>query len=169
MVKLLQIFRNFYNSIRKILIYYFPGVATYWDLPTPCRINHKVYGLGKYYLDFKKKYFYPGTISEKGIPLYKFNGETKDCFHPTVICNYAMAIHSMMFMMEYTDKLLNEQFLIQADWLVENQQNLVNGAGWYLKFEVPEYSLNAPWISALTQGEAMSVLCRAYALSKKEI
>lgn len=75
----------------------------------------------------------------------------------------------MMFKMEFTDKSLNEQFLTQADWLVENQQNLVNGAGWYLKFEVPEYSLNAPWISALTQGEAISVLCRAYALSKKEI
>lgn len=52
-------------------------------------------------------------------------------------------------------------FLANADWLVEN----INDDGeWPLTQDVTvgQYTVEAPWCSALSQGLAMSVLCRAF-------
>ncbi len=58
---------------------------------------------------------------------------------------------------EYRDKFLN-----QADWLVENSINWKSsGKVWNINYDIPEYGVTSPWISSLSQGEAISVLTRA--------
>ena len=64
MKRLNHIFQKLNILIRKVLMYYFPGTATYWDLSTPCQINRGKTILGKYYLDFGAKYLYPGSITK---------------------------------------------------------------------------------------------------------
>lgn len=155
--------------IRKILVYYYPVFFTYWDLPSYSIINKHKFTLGEYYLDLIPKYYYPGNFSPVGVPLYKDLSDGTETYHPTVICNYALAVFALMNQERFTEERLNRQFLIQADWLVNNQRKLKKGFGWYLDYKIEKYGLRYPWISALTQGEAISVLCRAYEFSKDDI
>jgi hypothetical protein len=162
-----SIVNNIYSHISKVLIFYFPVSVSYWDTLTRCQINNKITSIGKYYLNFRAKYPYPGNFSTNGIPLYNLS-DGKEIFNPTVICQYALALFDLMADKDFADKDLNNQFFAQSDWLVSNKRQLRHGQGWYLNYNIPEYVINAPWLSALTQGEAISVLCRAFFLSGKD-
>jgi len=164
MKNIAQIVPTFFNQCGKMLEFYFPFLASYWDTITRCQINDKVSTLGRYYLDFRPKYHYPGKFSKEGIPLFQVSNDT-EIFHPTVICQYALGIFDFLLDGNYADEKLKERFFTQVNWLVQHKQKLDHGYGWYLNYDVPEYRLKYPWISALTQGEAISVLCRAYLLS----
>lgn len=61
------------------------------------------------------------------------------------------------------------RFLELADWLINNQivQPELGGV-WPVPYGVPIYELTAGWISALVQGQAISVLARAYQETKKD-
>jgi len=132
---------------------------------TPCQISSGVNAIGKYYLNFRSKYNYPGNFSVNGIPRYNLTYEI-EIYNPTVICQYALGIFDLLSDKRSEDKVLLEKFIAQSDWLVDNQQKLDHGYGWYLNYDVNIYKIKSPWISALTQGEAISVLSRAYLLSK---
>jgi hypothetical protein len=165
MIKPGSLIKDFRDRFNKVLMFYFPVSANYWDTITPCQITKGISAIGQYYLDFRSKYPYPGNFSEKGIPLYQIDNE-REIFNPTVICQYALGLYDWMSDKGFKDEKLNDQFFTLADWLVQNQQQLNNGYGWYLNYDIPDYNIHAPWISALTQGEAISVLCRAFSLSK---
>lgn len=160
--------RNAFEQLNKALMFYFPSRANYWDTITYCQINDKISEIGRYYLNFKSKYYYPYNFSGDGVPLYKMSSD-REIFQPTVICQYALGIYETMYENNFKDKYLQEKFFIQADWLLNNILTLKRGSGWILDFDVPDYNLRSPWISALTQGEAISVLCRAFKLSGKEV
>jgi hypothetical protein len=42
---------------------------------------------------------------------------------------------------KFVDTKLNDQFIIQADWLVHNQEKMKYGSGWYLSYNIKDYSL----------------------------
>ncbi len=149
-------------------MFYFPSVGTYWDSITPCQVEEPASSLDRYYLNMETKYYYPFNFSSDGIPLYKMDFN-KEIFQPTVICQYALGVYEKLFKTGFNDQDLLNKFIKQANWLVKNQKKLNNGSGWELRFDIPVYKLKQPWISALTQGEAISVLCRAFKLTKKEI
>ncbi len=150
-------------------MYYFQGFTSYWDEPSYCLVSKPGLILSEYYMDLKSKYYYPGNFDSSGVPLYKAMLNGKESYHPTVICLFALAAFSWMNKKKISDELLKKQFLIQADWLVNNQKKLIHGTGWELYYDIDEYSLKSPWISALTQGVGISVLCRAFKINKKEI
>lgn len=65
----------------------------------------------------------------------------------------------------------DEPFLALADWLV--REGVAAGPsgeaiGWRHDFAAPKYGLLPGWLSGMTQGEAISVLLRAHALSGDE-
>jgi hypothetical protein len=157
-----------YEQLNKALMFYIPSIATYWDSNTACQIESESSNLGKYYLDFSSKYYYPDNFSGEGIPLFKVNSAL-DVYQPTVICQYALGIYELLERKRLDDRDLAKKFFTQADWLIKNKSALNHGVGWKLNFDISDYELKSPWISALTQGEAISVLCRAYKLSGKEI
>jgi hypothetical protein len=60
--------------------------------------------------------------------------------------------------------------MIQARWLVKNECRLADGAGgWPLHFPWPAYHAPESWLSALTQGNAISVLVRAFRLTGEDV
>ncbi|MDR3667133.1 MAG: D-glucuronyl C5-epimerase family protein [Ignavibacteriaceae bacterium] len=141
-----------------------PEYATYWHTITPCAIDSKPDELGKYYLDFSSKYYYPGKFDGKGIPIYEFP-DKRAIYHPIVICQYAFALFELLFKSNYSNKTAETQFLIQADWLLKSGSETKKGLVWYIDYSIKEYGLYQPWFSALAQGEAISVLTRAYKLT----
>ena len=152
------------HFINKILVFYKPDLATYWHTITQCAISSKPLELDRYYLDFSSKFNYPGKIDGLGIPIYEFP-DKRNIYHPIVICQYALGIFEKLHYSGYREEKLKQKFLKQADWLIENGVDTSKGVVWYIDINIEEYGLYPPWYSALSQGEAISVLTRAYKIS----
>src|ERR1700730_4983810 len=85
-------------------------------------------------------------------------------FHPTAVAQYALAQWN-----EYlTTAAENHRkaFLTQAHWLIDHECRIGDDAGgWPISLPHPDFHTRGPWLSALTQGGALSVLLRAYHLT----
>jgi hypothetical protein len=60
---------------------------------------------------------------------------------------------------------VRRRFLTMADWLVDHAVAGPAGIAWQGPYAMPKYDLSAGWSSAMGQGEAISVLLRAHALT----
>lgn len=121
--------------------------------------------LSCYPLDMSPSLALPrGTLDDTGVP---YNAPTKEypaAYHPTTIAEYALA-HWNSYLATGHEKH-KRAFMTQAYWLVEHELCFEDGrGGWLIPFSVPEYFVSEPWLSAMTQGECISVLVRAYQLS----
>uniref|UniRef100_A0A0M3J7P5 heparosan-N-sulfate-glucuronate 5-epimerase n=1 Tax=Anisakis simplex TaxID=6269 RepID=A0A0M3J7P5_ANISI len=76
--------------------------------------------------------------------------------------------HSWLHSLKQRSSAHMEQFLVVADWFLSNQDD---DGGWSVPVErsIAEKSLvlEAGWHSAMAQGHALSVLTRAYAITKE--
>jgi heparosan-N-sulfate-glucuronate 5-epimerase len=153
------------NFLNKSLVFFKEDSANYWHTITKCQISEKPDKIGKYYLDFSSKVNYPSSFTGNGIPLYSHFGQSP-IIHPIVVCQYAFGLFELFARsgsesIEYRDK-----FLIQANWLVENSVDWKSsGKVWNINYDIVEYGLVSPWISGLAQGEAISILTRAYKIT----
>lgn len=154
------------DKIYKILIHFNPKLNNYWDSITPCNISERPKDINKYYLDFSSKAPYPYKMDSCKIPLYYFNRSWT--YHPTVICQYALGLYEAITKQTKNQEKLINDFLIQADWLVNNHVLLEESAFWFIGYDMTEYNLTAPWSSGLVQGEAISVLLRANIISQND-
>ena len=88
-------------------------------------------------------------------------------YHPNTVVQYALA-----HLNEYLatdDQYHRDVFLAQANWLVMHAVHIGEDAsGWPISFPHPDVSGSGSWISAFTQGNAISVLMRAYQLTHME-
>lgn len=150
--------------LNKIIVFYKPDSADYWNSITKCSIEQKPQTPGRYYLDFSSKIDYPDRIDENGIPVYKHRN-FNEFYHPIVICQYAFALFEKLFRSDFKDGNLKKHFLLQADWLSNNFIEVNNSIGWQVKYDIDEWNIKSPWFSAMAQGEAISVLIRAYFLT----
>ena len=110
-----------------------------------------------------------GTFDEKGIPLYDPSNMGIDkplCYHPTVIIQYALACFEKIEL----DQNYYHKFLNAAQWLEQHTDEIgkTDMIGWSIPFSIRTPKLDAPWFSALTQSQGISVLIRFYELEKKK-
>lgn len=120
----------------------------------------------KYYLDIKPR-IYEGHFDQfdnNGIPILNYGGTIGIQYNPVNVCAYALG-HLDIY--TETNKQSNfDIFIKMAQWLVENQV-IQNEIGvWYYNFNWGD--IEKPWISGMAQGEALSVLVRAYDTTKNE-
>lgn len=149
------------NYLNKILVFYLPERAGYWNSLTPNTLIESPTVLGRYYLDFISKIDYPGKFNKEGIPLFKLKAHA-DIEHPTVISQYAFGLFEKLYKENYSNKNLLIKYLALADWFDHNKVKIGNSYCWYIRIDYnPEYHLPNPWISAMAQGQAISVLTRA--------
>ena len=160
----LQKYKDYFN---KISVFFKPDSSNYWNTITPCCIDKKPNKLGRYYLDFCNKSKYVGQFDEQGIPLYRL-GNSSVFYHPIVICQYALGLFERIYQTENDENSNRNKFIQQADWLLENTEFNGIGIGWYINYNIKDYNLKAPWMSAMAQGEAISVLTRANLLTGEE-
>lgn len=158
---------NLNHFLNKAIVFFNPQKATYWHTITRNTIVSKPTELGRYYLNFESKLNYPEKMDSSGIPLYRTAGEPY-FYHPIVICQYALGIFEHLLRSDFEDEKLKSDFFTQVNWLVQNAIDIGIGKVWYVGFNIPEYEVYKPWYSALSQGEAVSVLTRAFLISKDE-
>lgn len=107
------------------------------------------------------------TLDVAGV-LYTINSATGAAlYHPIHIAQFALA-HWNMYMINGNDKHM-EAFIAQAFWLLDHESRFAGDTGgWLLPLRSLGHCSNAPSqpvLSALAQGNGISVLVRAYQLT----
>lgn len=152
------------HYINKIIVFFKPAKATYWHTITENTLDCVPQKPGRYYLNFQSKLNYPEKFDENSIPIWR-NKNEEYFHHPIVICQYALGVFEHLYQKNYQDDSLRSSFISLADWLKNNFVEINCGKVWYIYYDIPLYRIKKPWYSALAQGEAVSVLVRAYYLT----
>ncbi len=140
----------------------------YWSAALPSGTNFmpiKRGSLGGYYIDYTGKCEYDGPMVN-GIPLVVFEGDKgAPKIYPITVAQMALGYYEKWLKTE--DEDLRERFLHLADWFTDKQEIREKDMGvWEVHFSLPKlYRLKPPWISAMGQGQAISVLLRAHQIS----
>jgi glycosyltransferase involved in cell wall biosynthesis len=88
-------------------------------------------------------------------------------YNPTMIVHHALAIWNRY--LTTTDERHRTEFMAQVNWLIEHKRAIGdNASGWPIYFARSDFHTNGPWLSATAQGCGISVLVRAYQLSREE-
>lgn len=111
-------------------------------------------GLGGYYCDLRHK----SRCVVDGIPRDSFD---EDDGWVIPVAQAALGFWDRRLDGEPTDR----QFLLLAGWLLAHGRRDARGLAWPISFAVPKYGLRPGWISAMGQGQAISVLLRAHELT----
>jgi len=119
---------------------------------------------GKYYLDMSCKADYPGKLDERGVPLLVL--DNKNYHFPVTIAQYGLGNYDKYQITKENVCLKN--FFDAANWFAKNHATINSSYVWYSYFEKRSYSVKAPWASALSQGQGISVLVRAYMKSMQQ-
>jgi glycosyltransferase involved in cell wall biosynthesis len=102
-----------------------------------------------------------GGLDETGVLYNAPTHEHPGSYQPTSIAQFALA-HWNAYL-ETENHTHMETFLRQARWLLDREVTITEGVGgWPIDFAAPKYGVNPGWLSALTQGNVMSVLVRAH-------
>lgn len=104
-------------------------------------------------------------FSADGIPLTRFHRKPDWQHNPITVCQYGL--HHFNRYVRTKQENSREIFLTQAEWLANHaEKGGDDSLVWYYRIDVPIYKITAPWISGMAQGEAISVLLRAYQLTE---
>lgn len=159
---------NYYKRIFSAYIFSRNSNLSFWH--TPLEINHiKDYGkLGRYYMNFAEKTKFPGPFDTDGIPMLDYKGNVGVQYNPNAVAQYALGFYDLF--LDTGNQKHKEVFLKQADWFLRSIRVIENGIGlWEYNFDFEYHKgLKAPWQSALAQGQGISVVARAYLLTKDD-
>jgi heparosan-N-sulfate-glucuronate 5-epimerase len=100
-----------------------------------------------------------------GVALANYGTSTAPAlqYNPVTTSEYALANYH--FYVTTGNSTFRDTFLVQANWLVKNADKRGNFAVWEYKFDWPSYNATNPWVSAMAEGQGLSVLTRAYVLT----
>jgi len=106
----------------------------------------------------EKEHLYYLPKDKDGLPQREYYSVGKQ-YNPTRIAAYALAHYNSYI--DSRDQKHKETFLKAANWFLKSKDGR-----WVYNFDWGK--LHAPWISAMAQGEGISVLVRAWALTKEQ-
>ena len=158
-------FKKFLDLLNKVRVFYKPESANYWHTITPCNITQKPSEIERYYLDFRSKVDYVQSFDINGVPLFEYLNEIPRTYHPIAISQYALGLYDVYCENNFENDEIRNRFLTQANWLCNNASINGNGAIWYFNYPDFRYGIKPKWCSAMAQGEAISVLCRAHRIT----
>jgi heparosan-N-sulfate-glucuronate 5-epimerase len=108
---------------------------------------------------------FSGPTNELGVPLADYGPKIGTRLHPVTVCQVALGWHERW--LHDKDRAHLDRFLALADWLIDNQKPWASGGAWPVDVTLRSYGrIDAPWVSSLVQGQALSVLARAAQLSR---
>ena len=113
-----------------------------------------------------------GPFDENGVPMYNpkmFNQAAEICYHPTVVTQYGFARYNRWI--ELGEESDYKEFKICANWLANNTQKRGQKefAVWLIPFGVRTPRIPPNWVSAITQGQGLSLLLRLYVLEPSNL
>jgi len=118
-------------------------------------------------MKFKYKANYKGKYDSSGIPLLNYHGNIGLQYNPIAIAQYGLGNYNIF--LENHDIIRKNNFIVVAEWLCDNLiENDNQVPVWFHEFDF-EYKeiLKSPWYSGLAQGMGISLLLRAFELTKE--
>lgn len=114
----------------------------------------------EYYMTFEEKARYAGPFDDAGIPLLDYRGAIGRQYNPIAVAQYGLACFNYW---------KHNEFLKCADWLVHHLKPNAQGLPvWMHEFDWEYFqALRAPWYSGLAQGQGVSLLLRAYHVTRQ--
>jgi heparosan-N-sulfate-glucuronate 5-epimerase len=157
-VSRLQYYRRIFSA------YLVPGNShlTFWHDTPRANPEASIHQLGEYYMLFAEKADYPGHYDSAGIPMLDYHGKIGLQYNPIAIAQWGLANYNL-FRQNQNDER-KKKFLAASDWLCAHLETTSHGLWvWNHHFDWEYRSpLKAPWCSALSQGQGISLLVRAY-------
>ena len=96
---------------------------------------------------------------ERGVPTVYYPHLKRWEYNPITISQYGL--HQLALFERTGDPRGAVLGRTMADWLVENQEDWKHEIGaWVYRYHLPFYGPSQPWISAMAQGQAISLLLR---------
>ena len=121
---------------------------------------------GRYIVDCTGDIDYPpGPLSSKGLLLFPVEAGRRHIFHPIAMAQYALGAHDLHLLGK--EGPWRERFLLHADWFDAVPATPAGSVVWKNPHPNVHYRLRTGWHSALAQGQGISVLARAYNLTKE--
>lgn len=136
------------------------GSVSFWHTPLG-PVGYEFASLSDYYIDFTAKTRYRGPIDRHGIPILDYRGAIGRQYNPCATAQYALGWFQSW--RRFGDHRARERFIACADWLLREGEADGDALWWRYRFDLDAYGLRNPWISALAQAQALSVLVRAHA------
>lgn len=141
------------------------GKEDYWHPEMKASSNINGNEIADYYVDTRPKHIYPGKLDEEGIPLLEVEG--KYMYNFVTVAQFALGNYD-----KYYDTK-NEKYMEVVkkccDWFLKEVNEIEPGYYGYFYEELhTEYPMDKKWISALAQGQVISVLARYYDYSRDE-
>ena len=133
--------------------------------------------LGEYYFLFEEARIASGAdqeliskFDENGIPINKTYVDVEDkdyVYFPISIGQMGLSVfHSYLKTKSDVDK---QRFLKFADWFMEHgEKDETLGLRWMTDVSLPAYKNPGPWQSAFSQARGISILLRAYQLTRRK-
>ncbi len=132
---------------------------SYWHVSQPLGRCFVPGALEGYFNDLTAKTEWPGVVDEKGLPLLPTSSGA--VHFPTVLFQKGLGHWDRWLQSGRRDPHHLNSFLKIVDWAIDSQDE---HGGWPLP--QLENGMLCPY-SAMTQGEAISLLCRAYSLGNR--
>ena len=144
------------------------------EIVITARKNNKKHR-GKYRLyddyEYYKDYIGAGLLAKNqnnkfdkdGVPLVKRDGEFY--YNPVTISGQALGLYSVY--LKDKSNTNKKAFLRVADWFVKNNEN--GALRYQFDFTIHGYPIYKGWTSGMAQGRALSVLARAYYITKDDV
>jgi heparosan-N-sulfate-glucuronate 5-epimerase len=159
---------NLNNLLNFFLSYFIPYYQyDYWHFPHYCstRIDQ-----GDYLINFIPKLNYSGPMDKDGVPLLDLSSVTTAkgngvVLSPVLVSQYALGLYSQYLAKK--NQALLPKFLQMADWLCDQAELKVH-AGKQIALCHMDFGRGAV-LSAMAQGQAISVWARAFQLTNKAI
>jgi len=143
---------------------------SFWH--TPLDVNKledkDITGVRRYPMNFEAKTTFKNHMDDDGVIMLNYHGDIGVQYNPNATAQQALGFYDKYLEIE-SDKF-KESFLTQANYFLKHGRVVKNDILlWEYKFpfEMRNY-LSKPWRSALAQGQAISVLIRAYDITKDE-
>jgi len=117
------------------------------------------YYTSEYYTSIAQDNYSKLPRDKEGIIVVDYKGEGFQ-YNPVSISQFALGNYEAW--KEKKDPQSYREFIKHANWLRDNIKIKNSFGVWEYKFDWEPYGLKKPWVSAMAQGQGISVLLRAY-------
>jgi len=123
-----------------------------------------------YYIMYDPRLLHRFSLDSSGIPYLDYGGAIGIQYTPVITALFALDAWNRSGGLKLCDEDNITKFLRLADWFLHRAEKHYNQYGWFYHFDwfYKGTPLTAPWISAMGNGMAISVLVRAWLLTKRK-
>ncbi len=154
---------QYYRRIIRAYAWPAGSQLNFWHDTPAANPSAAVHELGEYYMGFEAKAAYPGPYDSVGIPMLDYRGRIGRQYNPIAIAQWGLGNYNLFH--RSGTIVCRGRFITAADWLCTNlEQNRWGVWVWNHHFDWDyRQQLQAPWYSALAQGQGIALLVRAHA------